>query len=827
MGSAVDKANLTRELTVMAEAGFGGVEITPIYGVKGREEEYVPFLSSEYVDLLRHACSEAKRLGMKVDMATGTGWPFGGPHVTSAEAELKARVKDGRLEVMPSKFKVKRAAPGGEGLVISPFSTKAMEHYLQPFTKALGALEPGALHGQFHDSFEYEATWALEMPARFHAMHGYHLEEALAAISEGKDQDRLARLKSDYRETLAALHQECMAVWIDWCHARGQQTRNQAHGAPANLLDLYAQVDVPETEIFGSTFYSIPGYRYESIDAPPYKLHPLINHFASSAGHVAGRHRISSETFTWVREHFHEAPSEMKPHLDELFTIGINHVFYHGTAYSPADATWPGWLFYASSQINPRNPLWPTMGSFNRYVARCQAVLQAGCPDQDLLIYWPFFDLLHDPRGWNKNLSIGGGGWFLGSAFEQLARVLKDAGYQYDYVSDRQLQSLEVANGALKAPGGTYRALLIPTTTNMPVATLRHLVTLARQGAQVVVQGDLPQDVPGLGHLEKRREEFRKIQAEIGPVHDGQRVLAGGGSIRVGTDVPALLTQAKVAPEPAVPLGLSLIRRVIDGETWYFVVNLTSKPIEGWVPFQRKGVAVVIMDPLTSRSGRAAWRDESGAAQVFLHVSPGVSLFLRMTRPGAALPDTHWPYVIGEGTPMAVVGDWSLRFTEGGPTLPSPRRLTELVSWTTQDDATAFGGTAVYETTVNIPGSINAQDWLLDLGDVRESARVWVNDAEVGWLWSLPFQVRLGAAVKPGRNTLRIEVANLAANRIRAMDIAKQPWKNFSDINVVTVRYKPLDATQWSLRLSGLLGPVSLTPLRIDASGQPPSPLLR
>jgi hypothetical protein len=35
LGSAVDEANLTRQLEQLAAAGFGGVEICPIFGAKG------------------------------------------------------------------------------------------------------------------------------------------------------------------------------------------------------------------------------------------------------------------------------------------------------------------------------------------------------------------------------------------------------------------------------------------------------------------------------------------------------------------------------------------------------------------------------------------------------------------------------------------------------------------------------------------------------------------------------------------------------------------------------------------------------------------------
>jgi hypothetical protein len=67
---------------------------------------------------------------------------------------------------------------------------------------------------------------------------------------------------------------------------------------------------------------------------------------------------------------------KLKRYTDHLFLCGVNHIFYHGTAYSPEDAAWPGWLFYASTQVNCRNPLWRDLPALNTYIARCQSMLQ-------------------------------------------------------------------------------------------------------------------------------------------------------------------------------------------------------------------------------------------------------------------------------------------------------------------------------------------------------------------------------------------------------------------------------------------------------------------
>ena len=125
-GSGVDQASLTRQLEQFAAAGLGGVEITPIYGAKGYEDRYIDFLSPKWVEMLAHTGREAQRLGLGVDMATGTGWPFGGPWVPPADAAQKAVLNSaGQLVAEPTKQLVKRPAPGGEGFVLDPYSPDA------------------------------------------------------------------------------------------------------------------------------------------------------------------------------------------------------------------------------------------------------------------------------------------------------------------------------------------------------------------------------------------------------------------------------------------------------------------------------------------------------------------------------------------------------------------------------------------------------------------------------------------------------------------------------------------------------------------------------
>jgi len=89
-GSAVDSAGITYQLTELSRAGIGAVEITPIYGVQGNEQNDIPYLSPRWMRMLSWCQSEGKRLGVEIDMNNGTGWPFGGPEITAEYAAKKA-----------------------------------------------------------------------------------------------------------------------------------------------------------------------------------------------------------------------------------------------------------------------------------------------------------------------------------------------------------------------------------------------------------------------------------------------------------------------------------------------------------------------------------------------------------------------------------------------------------------------------------------------------------------------------------------------------------------------------------------------------------------
>ena len=781
MGSAVDKENLWWNLSEYAKAGIGAVEITPLYGVQGNEKNELPFLSPEWMQALKDVQDISRRVGIEVDMNCGTGWPFGGPLVPVEEAACKALFRDTviggsstyTLAIGRTKQKVKRAAPGGEGWVIDHFDRQAVRHYLDRFDKAFAESGVAWPHTFFNDSYEvYGANWTPTLFDEFQKRRGYdlrqHLPELLGKVDDGN------KVLADYRETLSdLLYENFTQQWVDWAHSHGVLVRNQAHGSPANLLDLYAAVDIPEIEGFGLSEFGIKGLRRDPGMTRKNFSDISMLKYASSAAHVMGKPFTSSETFTWLTEHFRTSLSQMKPDLDLMFTCGVNHVFFHGTCYSPKDNPWPGWKFYASIDMSPTNSIWRDAPYMMQYIERCQSFLQMGQPDNDFLVYLPVRDM------WRKRLPRKDGKpWNLGEdllmqfdihsmdekapEFIRSILTIDSLGYDCDYISDRQLGKVRIENGMLMTEGGTrYKALIIPSGTTID----------------------------------------DRLKALLTPL---------SAYIIYGEDATAMAHYAKAEPL-RTDLKLRAIRRTNSDGHHYFITNLTPSDVCQETTLAVPCQSATWYDPMTGDIIPAAVKD----GKVLVNLRSGESRILVVSpeakATSSALTFPRNTETAHQPTSIALAGPWTLTFTEEAPKVNQTFKLDKLQTWETlSPEATITMGTGIYTTTFRLTKQQAKQRWLLDLGDVRESARVYLNDQFLGCAWAVPYILDCRNALKKGRNELRIEVTNLPANRISDLDRKGVKWRKMKEINVVNINYQKTTYADWTPMPSGLNSEVKL-----------------
>jgi len=880
LGNAVDTPGLAWNLQALQQAGIGGVEITPIYGTKGFEHRFIDFLSPQWMQMLGYTLQESRRLGMGVDMNTGTGWPFGGPGIPLEDAAGKVYFEEytlqrgqrlqepvryrGRtqqpavLEVLmaygadgarlnltdkvgkggvldwtapPGSWrlvalfsgktgqKVKRASPGGEGWVMDHFSSRVVSSYLEGFTKAFEQMHAPVPHAFFNDSYEvFGADWSADLLQEFARRRGYRLENYLPAFLGRGNPDTVRRVICDYRVTLSdMLLENFTRNWTDWAHRMGSTTRNQAHGSPANLLDLYAAVDVPECESFGTTHFNIPGLRIDSSEIRHTESNPMMLRFASSAAHIMGKKLVSAETFTWLTEHFKTALSQCRPELDNLLLSGVNHVLFHGTPYSPKEAPWPGWLFYASVEFSPYNTFWRYMPAFSNYITRVQSFLQAGQADNDVLLYWPVYDVWQSPmNGPYYQFVIGKTAeWMKPFPFYDAATALVDNGYGVDFISDRLLQLAKAGNGEIHTPGNRYKAMVVPACKYMPLPTLQRLLDLARQGATVVFLQQLPEDVPGLHQYRQRRQQLQQLLQQPGRLSfsSNSATRFGKGRIITAATASEAMPLAQVPRETLVGTGLRYTRRRHASGYYYFIANQQAQDFDGWLPLATPLQSAALFDAYTGRHGLARTRQQDGQPGIYLQLKAGQSIIVQ-TDTAHALQGPDWVYHQPAGPVQPLSGPWELSFTDGEPAIAQTFTLDSLHSWTLLPDSAAkvYAGAARYRITFDMP-AIKADNWLLDLGAVRESAAIRLNGKALDTLWALPFSTRIGRYLRPGRNTLEVEVVNLPANRIADYDRKGKKWRIFYEINFVNVFYKPFSAADWKPVPSGLLGPVRLVPL--------------
>ena len=841
LGSAVDKENLQWNMQEYAKHGIGALEITPLYGVQGNDQNNIPYLSDKWMEMLRYTQEQGRQNGIEIDMATGTGWPFGGPWVPLEESACRAVfveqsfigdkvenldlrpteerdrknavfhkamlfghngsvrdvtdcMKDGILNWKATKedskllggkngsktvvvlyikygvMKVKRAAPGGEGLVIDHFDRKAVANYLKHIEDAFERTHTPYPHTFFNDSYEVaDATWTPTLFEEFYKRRGYRLEDHLLAFTHGD-----VKLVSDYRETLSDLLLENFTQqWTAWAHSHGAITRNQAHGSPANLIDCYAAVDIPEIEGFGLSDFGIKGLRQDPGKTRKNDSDYSMFKYAPSAAHICGKPFTSSETFTWLTEHFRTSLSQFKPDLDLMFCAGVNRMFFHGTCYSPKDDPWPGWKFYASIDMSPTNSIWRDAPEFMKYVERCQSFLQWGQPDNDFLVYLPIRDM------WKKNpdkllmqFSIHAMGK-LAPEFIQAILDIDKAGFDCDYISERLLMGCKVVNGGIETAAGTrYKALIIPGSGDMPEQVRAHIEAMKAQGARIIY----------------------------------------------GTDVNAMNAAAK--PETMkTKYGLKAIRRKNPTGYHYFIANLTPNDVyEDIIP----GVEfkdAMWFDPLTGQR-YAAYIDER---EIDVQLRSGQSMILQTFNQKLPVAEALPVYCDTAAVEMDVElnGPWKLSFIDEMPRVGNTFTLDNLQTWETlSDEARVTMGTGVYETTVNLKKKDlkDATVWKIDLGDVRESARVYINGQYLGCAWSVPYVLDCKNTLKKGKNTIRIEVTNLPANRIADLDRKGVKWRKMEEINVVDINYKKTLYDTWEPMPSGLNSVPTLYPSRREGS---------
>lgn len=512
--------------------------------------------------------------------------------------------------------------------------------------------------------------------------------------------------------------------------------------------------------------------------------------FASSAANITGKPLVSSESTTWLGDHFSVSLSQIKPQIDELFTAGINHVFFHGTTYSPYWKGFPGRLFYASTHYGHTSHFWEELPALTQYIETCQHILQNSSADNDILLYFPIYDIWGTLQEKNiiKMLDVH----YLSRGlkeypFGQTADWLWQAGYTFDYISDRMLRELPIEPG---------KVIVVPHTERMPVETLEALLHHVQKGIPIVFLDAIPTDVPGVFQYQERTKLLKEVGEKVKPF----------SRITTVNLLKSVLAEQGVLPEPFKARGIDFIRKQQKGRKVFFLTNLSANSGERWIPLNQSGDAI-FFDSESKKIGRAAERIRNGVKEIRLQLPPGESLFLFIYADKAESVEA-WNYFDkdSESDSLLLEGDWFLVFKKGVPDIRQTVSILTWNGWTTLGEPyDIFSGKLAYTSSFALDPEQLQKRYVLELGDVRETAKVTINGQSLPLCWHVPFSLIIPEGVLQEENTIKIEVTNLSYNRVIVLDRKGVSWKNFHEINFVNIQYKPFNAAMDTPLPSGLL----------------------
>jgi hypothetical protein len=766
----------------------------------------------------------------------------------------------------PVGLHVKRPAWGGEGYVLDHLSAQAFNRYAQSILEKLVADVPrGHLRAIFADSLEaYGSDWTAGFPAAFEQRRGYDLRHFYPVLFDSAD-TRAADVRFDYWETVADLFVDGFARPLhEWAKSHELKSEIQAYGVPAVPQRSYAEVDFPGGE----------QYDWKNFTE---------GRWASSAAHFYGKNRVLAEYATWagIPNRFTDTLDDLKLIADLQFLTGMTELHAATLPYSPPGAGVPGWQDYAGAAFGIYQSWWPFFPNLTTYVSRASYLLEQGRPVSTVLVYLPVEDVeANAPLG--SLHTVFRVRDHLAQTQEEIPEFgLKNAlnyqtpllstilghGYTFDGISGDILEARGVVRDArLEVGEGSYNVVVLPRLTGMRIAALERIAELVRSGGTAIAVGRLPERCYGGTQPDKNSERLRDVITQMfgassqayadHPYGSGRAIFVNGEA-----DLPRALEAAGrpdmqlESPDPDIGF---VHRRVstssTDNADYYFVVNTgeAQKRIGSWFDVSHRKPQIWDLEHGTSFDP-ASYRFEKDRTEIELSLGPRRSVVVYFGASGDPSPisatNLAEPTLMGgtvEGTvaepgdyyvetasgrlkeaiatlpdPLTLTGPWDLRF-DSSPVISE--KLPVLRSWTEDSKTQHFSGSCTYSTEVNVPRSYlgNRRLLWLDLGDVRYAARVWVNGHLVGDAWQPPFKLEVGYWLQPGRNWLKIQVANLLINSL----LGHKPPDYSKLISVYGDRFPypedwKINPKPWP---AGLMGPVRLVPgvrLRFRLHSQP------
>ncbi|MFH0761364.1 MAG: glycosyl hydrolase [Bacteroidota bacterium] len=685
----------------------------------------------------------------------------------------------------------------GLGLECDKFDSLALNaHYDSYLAKLINKTQPlkvtdgGGWYGIHIDSWEVGSqNWSGNFREEFRKRRGYDLLPFLPVFT-GRTVGNTGlteRFLWDFRETNNELVVNNYAGQLrKRGQANGLALSIQAYDSnPSADLDLGSQADLPMCEFWSEGFVTFNS-SFSCVEA-------------ASIAHINNRTIVLAEAFTANdTEAWRNYPAIMKNQGDWALATGVNRMYFHtfahkahGVTYKPGITLGPWGVHWDRSQT-----WWPMIGDYHRYITRCQYILSQGKPVSEIL----YLAGEGAPHAFRPPQSV----------FEGDTLMPDHKGYAFDGCSPKNLMKTAIVKDhRIVFPGGiSYGLMVLPAFETMTPGLLAFIEEMVKTGA--IVTGNPPKGSPSLTGYPECDERVRELALKLwgsfeipGTITErsyGQGKIFWGGELDVtGKMVPfpslhsmpwpalypdydataKILQALKINPDFTSAGSVRYVHRTLPGREVYFIANRTGKAVEKTCTFRDGTLSAELWDantgeiiPLTELA------ETSAGIAIPIEFAEYQSFFVvfNSSKNKDERIKNKEPFVKTEEqrseikTLATLEGSWEVSFDPnwGGPESVVFESLTD---WTKrpEEGIKYYSGIATYSKTFDLSNNINRDKnnrIYLNLGVVKNMARVRLNGKDLGVIWCAPWQVEITQAVKARGNKLEIEVANLWTNRL-------------------------------------------------------------
>ncbi len=810
------------------------------------DQKYFQDVALMAVRIKQNGKTASKNIDLNTNWKTATT-PSENAPIAGEIIDLSDKINNGTLQwdVPEGEWQILRFGfhvIGEEGSV-DILNTDAVTKYFHlmgsEILKDAGPLAGTTLTHFYNVSWEGgEPNWSLNFENDFKKYRGYDIQQympILAGISL-KDRKVNERFMCDYLTTVSdCFKHNCYETIGELCHAQGMEWHSEDGGPWPREAPMFKEAD--QLTFWGRNDMAQGEFWCSNTD----DLHTKSNvRYTAMAGHIYEHPLIAVEAFTHMGRHWTKYPAYLKPFADVNLIDGANFFIWHTFTASPLEVGKPGYEYFAGTHINTNITWWNEACSIFDYLGRCQYMLCKGNFVADVCCYVSDKNYVRWGRGerWNPNSS--------------LAPV---KGFTYDLLSSEVLVNrLSVKDGQLVLPDGmSYKMLVIDLEEpDIPVPVLKKIDELINEGATIVLGETKPQNAPGIYNYPESDKEISNIADKLWTQTSDQMQVRkmGKGKVYSGTNMEEILKDNQILPDFEGPF--EYIHRAGGNLDIYFV----SGEGKAECTFRVKDKKPEIWNPLTTEVTEAASykSTDDSRTSIVLDLPKNGSAFIVFREEaeknhfvsieGPEYPETkenkegssqfvfwkngNYNFTTANGNTKKIAatvpptseitGSWNVTFNPATEALPFEAEFSKLTLWNENTDAAIkyFSGTAAYINTFTLTAEQAGSPALLQMGEVHDIAHVWINDNDMGIVWTAPWSVDLTEVLKEGQNQIKIEVTNCWANRlIGDAGLPKSQWTTKTNVRRVPERSEYKSGHQAfsakdELMPSGLVGPVTI-----------------